>query len=168
MRWRIRNQLLLPVALLLVGVAGISVTTAVVSARQARAQIEARLRDAAGFLVEESTFPLQSAVLQQLRPLSGAEYLLVPVVGPRQTSLSHDPGELDLAVADDWQSLTLDTPVFIDGTHYLGGGIRVRRHSHAGDTLDPVGQDRIPDERGLAAEDALQRAAGDEGSGLGR
>jgi signal transduction histidine kinase len=135
MRWRIRTQLLLPVTLLLVGVAAISVTTAVVSARQARAQIETRLRDAARFLVEESNFPLKSNVLQKLRPLSGAEYLLVPPVGPRQTSLSHDPGEFESAVADDWQALTLDTPVEIDGTNYLSGGIRLRRHPNAGDTL---------------------------------
>ena len=135
MRWRIRNQLLLPVALLLVGVAGISVTTAVVSARQARAQIEARLRDAARFLVEDVNFPLHSDVLQKLRPLSGAEYLLVPEDGPRQTSLPDDPGKLELAVADDWQSMTLETPVEIDGIHYLGGGTRLRRHPNAGDTL---------------------------------
>ena len=135
MRYRIRNQLLLPVALLLAGVAAISLTTAVVSARQARAQIEARLRDAARFLVEESNFPLQSDVLQKLRPLSGAEYLLVPPLGPRQTSLPRDPGGFDLPVADDWQSLTLETPVEIEGTNYLGGGVRLLRPPNAGDTL---------------------------------
>ena len=53
MRWRIRSQLLLPVVLLLAGVAGISLTTAIAAARQARQQIEARLRTVARFLDEE-------------------------------------------------------------------------------------------------------------------
>jgi hypothetical protein len=51
MGWRIRSQLLSPVMLLLVGVAGISPTADLASARQAR------LRDAARFLAEESQFP---------------------------------------------------------------------------------------------------------------
>ena len=66
MRWRLRTQLLLPVALLLVGVAGITVSTALAAASQARQQIEARLREVARFLVEESHFPLTPDVLRQL------------------------------------------------------------------------------------------------------
>lgn len=137
MRWRLREQLLLPVVLLLAGVAGISVATAVTAARQARRQIEGRLRDVARFLVEESRFPLTGDVLRQLRTLSGADYLLVPTDGPRLTSLATDfrPGPADLSVAADWHALALDTPVELAGRAYLGGGVRLRRGSNAGDIL---------------------------------
>ena len=44
MRWRIRSQLLLPLLLLLLGVAGVTVWTALASARLTRRQIEDRMR----------------------------------------------------------------------------------------------------------------------------
>lgn len=137
MRWRLRTQLVLPVLLLLVGIAGISVTTAFVAARQARQQIESRLRGAARLLTEESRFPLTIEVLRQLRSLSGAEFLLIPSAGQRRTSLQVDPGELGLteSVASDWHSLQLSTPVRIQGQTYLAGGVELRRGPHAGGVL---------------------------------
>src|SRR5262245_20568357 len=136
MRWPLRTQLLLPVVLLLVGVAGISFTTAFAAAREARRQIETRLREAAGLLVEER-FPLTSPVLRWLRQLSGAEYLLVTEPGERRTSLEADPGELPLTepVADDWHALRLSSPVRVEGRLYLCGAVRLRRGPSAGDIL---------------------------------
>jgi signal transduction histidine kinase len=137
MRWRIRTQLLLPVVLLLAGVAGICLSTALAAAAQARQQIETRLRTVARFLVEERQFPLTEGVLRNLRPLSGAEYLLVTAAGARHTSLETDPGELPLdePVATDWHTLRLSTPVRVQGQTYLCGGIRLLRGPNANDTL---------------------------------
>src|SRR5262245_39548515 len=137
MRWRLRTQLLLPVGLLLLGVAGISVSTAVAAAAQARQQIETRLHDVARFLVEESRFQLNPVVLRWLVSLSGAEYLLITPAGVRLTSLESDPGEfaLDEPVASDWHALRLSTPVRVRGQTYLCGGVRLLRGPNAGDTL---------------------------------
>lgn len=136
MRWRIRSQLLLPVLLLLVGVAAISFTTAAASARQARGQMEARLRAVARFLMEDPGFPLTSDVLRKLRPLSGAEYVLVPQAGARRTSLALDPDDLTLPdPSDDWYALHLETPIHLPNQTFLCGGIRLHRGDNAGDTL---------------------------------
>ncbi|MFO0879987.1 MAG: HAMP domain-containing sensor histidine kinase [Gemmataceae bacterium] len=137
MRWGLRSQLVLPVMLLLVGVAGISLTTALSAARQARQQIDAHLQAVARFLAQESQFPLTSDVLRQLRPLSGAEYLLVTEGGQRRTSLATDPGDVPLAapIVDDWMSFRPDTPILLQDKLYSSGAIRLRRGSHAGDVL---------------------------------
>jgi signal transduction histidine kinase len=147
MRWRIRTQLLLPVVLLLAGVAGISFTTAVAATEQARRQIESRLRTVARFLDEEDTFPLNEAVLRKLRPLSGAEYLLKMSSGGVLTSLESDGSRVhqnageaarvlaNAATADDWQSLHLGPPVVVHGQTYLCSGLRLHRWLNRGDTL---------------------------------
>jgi signal transduction histidine kinase len=137
MRWPLRTQLLTPVVLLLAGVAGISFTTAYSAARQAREQIETRLRDVARFLVEESLFPLNLGVLRNLRTLSGAEFLLVTAGGQRRASLGDDTAEprLDEPIADDWHTLRLSTPTSVEGRPYLAGAVRLRRGANAGDVL---------------------------------
>src|SRR4051812_17307864 len=78
MRWPIRAQLLLPLVLLLLGVVGISIGTGLAAAHQARRQIEDRLRNLAGFLSDESWFPLNAQILRQLKPLSGADLPTLP------------------------------------------------------------------------------------------
>lgn len=136
MRWGVRRQLLLPVVVLLLGVAAISATTAVASARQARAQLEDRLRTVARFLTEESRFPLTGEVLRQLRELSGAEYVLVPAEGQPRASRAGAEGLIgDVPVADDWQALRLGVPVRVGATAYLCSGIRLRRGPSAGGVL---------------------------------
>jgi signal transduction histidine kinase len=137
MRWRIRTQLLLPVVLLLGGVAGISVTTALAATHQARQQIETRLRTVARFLDEEESFPLNESVLRKLRPLSGAEYLLESRSGSVLTSLEQVPAEVPHVepVAEDWQALRLGPPIRIGGQTYLYSGMHLRRWQNKGDTL---------------------------------
>jgi signal transduction histidine kinase len=137
MRWPIRTQLLLPVVLLLAGVAGICITTAMAATRQARQQIETRLRTVGRFLDEEEPFPLIEAVLRKLRPLSGAEYLLALSSGRVVASLEEGPVEVPHAapVAEDWHALRLGPPVRIGPQTYLCSGIRLRRSLNQGDTL---------------------------------
>ena len=137
MRWRIRTQLLLPVVLLLAGVACITLTTAIAATTQARRQIEARLRTVARFLDEEESFPLNEIVLRKLRPLSGAEYLLETRSGDSLTSLERRPAEMPRvgSVAEDWQTLHLGPPVLVHGETYLCSGLRLNRWPYQGDTL---------------------------------
>src|SRR5216683_3336680 len=115
MRWRIRSQLLVPVLILLPGVLGISVWTAVSSANRARQQIETRLRNAAELLSERISYKLSGDILRQMKSLSGADYLVLPQGGgePLNTlgvALEQPPA----TVFDDWQQLQLGPPLVVD------------------------------------------------------
>jgi signal transduction histidine kinase len=135
-RWRIRDQLLLPLLLLLFGVVGLSVWMAAAAAQRARAQIETRVRDVARYLSEERSYPLASNILIQVKHLSGADYLLVRRDGERLTTLPEAGGVTPAgAVCDDWQTLRLGPPVEVDGQTYLCSGIHLRLGPNAGDTL---------------------------------
>jgi signal transduction histidine kinase len=136
MRWRIRWQLLVPPLTLLAGVAGISLWLAVVSAEQARRQIEERVRSVARNLTEESTYPLAENVLRQMKRLSGADYILVPREGPPSSTL---PGDADVPPAagpgDDWQTLRLGPPVKAAGRWFRCSRVHLTRPPRQGDTL---------------------------------
>src|SRR6516165_9688147 len=73
MRWSIRYQLLVPLLLLLAGIAGISAWTAMASAKRARHQIESQVRNVARTL-SESNIPVAPNWLGEMQGLSGAEY----------------------------------------------------------------------------------------------
>src|SRR5687767_13054412 len=137
MRWRIRSQLLLPVVLLLVGVAGISVGTAYSAARQATRQIEHRLRTVTGAIAAHPTIPLTDFVLQMLGPLSGMEYVFALQSGGTRKSNERLPDRLPagVPVADDPHALTLGPPARIGGTSYLCSGFRVHRPPDESGTL---------------------------------
>src|SRR4051794_10832180 len=113
MRWRIRYQLVVPCLLLLVGVVGVSVWTALDTAARARRQIETRVRHVAQNLVVETNYNLSRNVLVQMKRLSGADYLLVPPDGPPVSTLAEPPEAPPPAeaVGDDWQKLRLGPPV---------------------------------------------------------
>ena len=113
MRWGIRTQLLLPPVVLLVGVAVSTAWTAVAAAGRARGQIETQVRQVARTL-SESDFPLTAHVLQQMKGLSGAEFVLVEPDGRRTVTLPFDESGLEgAALAEDWQSLRLGPPAQI-------------------------------------------------------
>ena len=86
MRWSIRYQLLIPLLLLLVSIAGISTWTAMASARRARNQIENQVRNVVRTL-NDSNLAVAPNWLAEMRGLSGAEYLLVDNEG-RETKTS--------------------------------------------------------------------------------
>jgi signal transduction histidine kinase len=132
MRWPIRYQLLAPLVTLLLGVAAVSTWTAVTSAGRARGQIEAQVRSVARTLGEAS-FALNDRVLEHMKALSGAEYVLVTPEG-RMATFPADDVELpaEAAVTDDWQTLRLGPPVHVAGQTYLCSGVRLRR---PGETL---------------------------------
>src|SRR6266568_63709 len=86
MRWRIRTQILVPLLILLLGVAGITTWTALSSANQARLQIETRVRNVARVL-SVSMFPLNDRVLEQMKGLSGAEFVFAGSGNARKATL---------------------------------------------------------------------------------
>jgi signal transduction histidine kinase len=126
MRWRIRTQILVPLLILLLGVAGIATWTALSSANQARRQIETRVRNVARTLAE-SRFSLNDRVLVQMKGLSGAEFLFVGSGNARKATLPADDLELPALkpVAEgDWQDLRLGPRVTVGGNTYLCSGVQ--------------------------------------------
>lgn len=136
MRWPIRTQLLLPVLLLLAGVAAISAATAYAASWAARQRIEHRLRGLAR-TVDEIRFPFAGRVLPWLVSLSGAQTL---IHGEGQEPItSFDPPSSvrppNVAVADGPDGLSLGDTVRVGGTPYLCGGVRMHREDLAGRVL---------------------------------
>src|SRR5262245_58585954 len=108
MRWSIRYQLLVPLVTLLLGVLGVSGWAALAAAGRARQQLENQVRDVARTLGGAS-FPLTANVLEQMKGLSGAEYVLVRPDGRRVATLEAAAADLPPpeSLADDWHTLRL-------------------------------------------------------------
>ncbi len=127
MRRPIRYQLLVPLLTLLVGVAGVSTWTALASADRARRQIETRVRHVAKSLGWGSIPLTNQRVLEQMKDLSEADYLLIAGDGRRVTTLPTDPAELPpaTAVVEKWDELRLGPRVTVGERAYLGSGVRL-------------------------------------------
>jgi signal transduction histidine kinase len=137
MRWPIRFQLLLPVLLLLAGMAAVSAGAAYAASRAAHRQLEDRFR-AAARAFDESTFPLNGPVLDLVSALSGAQYLLdSPVLDRRARSSALQDATVPpgAPLADHPDGLTLGGPAQAGGTSYLVAAVRLHRRQNAGDTL---------------------------------
>jgi signal transduction histidine kinase len=136
MRWRIRYQLLVPCLVLLVGVVGVSIWMALDTAERARRQIETRVRDVAHNLSVQWNYPLKRNVLEQMKRLSGADYL---VLTPAETVSTLDPPPEGLppadAMTDKWENLRLGPQVHAGGQSYLCSGIRLNRPTQPQETL---------------------------------
>ena len=128
MCWPLRYQLLIPLLTLLLGLVGISTWTALASADRARQQIENQVRNVAQTLTNSPHVPVaRQTVLESMKGLSGADYLLIDSRGERLTTLPTEdfdlpPGEV---VVEDWQTLSLGPRVTVNGQAYLGGGVRL-------------------------------------------
>jgi signal transduction histidine kinase len=86
MRLSLRYRLLLPLALLLLGDAAATAWAAQIAAKNAERRLAEQQWAIARTLTESrSTFPLNQAVLEQVKGFSGAEFLFVPAgVGARE------------------------------------------------------------------------------------
>lgn len=81
MRWPIRNQILLPFAVMLtLAIMAVSILNAVLAVRRANQELETRLQSIAQTL-STANFPLTNAVLEQSQALSGAQLLIVSEEG---------------------------------------------------------------------------------------
>jgi signal transduction histidine kinase len=139
MRWRLRYQLLVPLLVLVLGVAGVGWWQASAAATYAHEAIEKRVRSVASNYVGEDSnnYPLDRQILLQMKRLSGADYVLVPREGPSWTTLETPPETLPPAdqVGDNWQTLQLGPPILVGGTRYLSSGIRLSRPPRKGEIL---------------------------------
>src|SRR5947207_690408 len=97
MRWSIRYQFLVPLALLLLGLAGVCAWTAVDSARAAERRIATQMNGIIRTL-GDARYPLTQPVLEQLKGYSGADYLLLDVSGQRVATFGGPVGELPAAL----------------------------------------------------------------------
>ena len=96
MRWSIRSQLLAPLALLLLGLAGVCTWTARESARLARQRIAGQMHGVARTL-NDADFPLNQHVLDMVKGLSGADFLVYDNAGQRTATFAAAAGELPAA-----------------------------------------------------------------------
>lgn len=81
MRWSIREQVLVPiVAIQTVAVAAITIAAVVLAARRTEHQVVERLRGAVNVL-GRSNFPLTGTILNQMKDLSGAEFVVYDAAG---------------------------------------------------------------------------------------
>lgn len=138
MRCSIRYQLLFPLLVLLLGVIGLSTWLAVRSAQQAvRQQIEMQMRQIAHTL-HEGRFPLTQKVLEQVKELSGADFLLVAHDGRVLSTLVQRPDPLPLSELQpqEWQDLQLGPAVSVGGQSFLCAKVRLERAAaEEGDVL---------------------------------
>ncbi len=127
MRLSLRYRLLVPLTLLLIGDAAATAWAATAAARGAEQRLAAQQWAVARTLTEErSTFPLTKPILEQMKGLSGAEFLFVPPEGrPGATPASTfepvppPPAEVPIAtLAAEAEDHTLGAPVHVAGTEY--------------------------------------------------
>lgn len=129
MRASIRGQILIPVAAVqAAAVAALAIAAASLAARRAEAQVVDRL-DAVIATLGRSTFPLTPAVLEAMRGLSGAHFVVVSADGsvrdstlaglpPRLPSLRSLPERVRLDAAG--RSATLE----VAGARYVAASVR--------------------------------------------
>jgi len=132
MRWPLRNQIIVPMAVVMLAtLTGASVLNAWLSARRVRRQIETQLREVARTL-DESSFPLTDAVLRQTQGLSGAEFVLADTAGAILASSKNRGTYSKLPrrePANDWNELTLGDTIQSGGGRYFHTAAHLRRRS---------------------------------------
>jgi signal transduction histidine kinase len=156
MRWPIRNQILLPFAVIvLVAVAALTIMAAMLAARRSEQQTFVQLQNTIDTLLH-ANFPLTPPVLQKMRGLSGAHFIGFDASGAVVASTlppeSDLPGQtLPEAVRGGLGALAAQPTVEIDGAPYFAARLLPR-----GDTvvrslvvLYPV--DRLSRDRRAAA-----------------
>lgn len=126
MKRTIRAQLLIPPLVLLLGVGGSTAWTAYSSAGRARDRIETQVRQVARTLIE-SDFPLKPHVLEQMKGLSGAEFVLQEPDGRRTATLPQAalPDVLPEGVVQDWRALRLTGRTVLGEVSYFLGGVEL-------------------------------------------
>jgi signal transduction histidine kinase len=116
-------------AVMLATVVGLSLLNAYVASRRAVAVIEQRLQGIARTL-EQSTFPLTNPVLQQMRGLAGADFILVDQQGRIAAGTRDDQHDIVWPAGDstDAQSpLRLGARLRLGDLDYLHAAVRIRR-----------------------------------------
>jgi signal transduction histidine kinase len=148
MRWSIRFQFLVPLGLLLLGLVGISTWTAWDSARLARQRIAGQVQGIVHTLGDFRN-PLNQQILEQLRGLTGAEYLLFDLSGQRLATISGPVRQLPPAesIANEPAIPTLGDRIVVEGRSYLCRGVKMKfPNPNAGATLYVLYPESLLDE----------------------
>ncbi len=135
MRWPLRNQIMVPmIGVMLPALVGVSALNAYLSGHKVKQQIERQLQGVTSTL-SESNFPLTSGVLQQMRGLTGAEFVLADDSGQLLASIA-EAEALSLADSDFLQTqlqqaekLTLGEPIYVGGRWYFHAAVQLERHN---------------------------------------
>ncbi|HET6573189.1 MAG TPA: HAMP domain-containing sensor histidine kinase [Fimbriiglobus sp.] len=134
MRLSLRYRLLAPLLVLLAGDFAATGWAAWTAVRHAEQRIADQLRAVARTLTEPPTFPLSPRVLEQMKSLSGAEFLLVRRDGSRTTTfadpLTPPPDDVPTGPAPG-----LGPPVTVAGAEYRCLRLPLRQQPNAGDIL---------------------------------
>ncbi len=130
MRWPLRNQIMLPMAgVMLAALVAVSALNAWLSARRISQQIRAQLSEVVRTL-DRSSFPLTDTVLRQMRGLSGAQYVLANRQGTVLASSFEPTWDRDLplpSVAASDPPGSLGSPIRLADTRYLQTTVLLRR-----------------------------------------
>lgn len=134
MRWSLRNQILLPMAgLMLVTLLGVSALNVYLAVQRTRSQIESQLRDVTRTIVE-ATYPLTDNVLRQMHGLSGAELVVASEGGQRLAgSVMWDLSDLPPGDSiGSWTELQLGQPIGVAGQRYFHSALILPRNNAPG------------------------------------
>lgn len=140
MRWPLKYQIMIPMTAVMLGtVVAVSLSQAYLAAAQTRRQTAARIRNVTSTLAA-STAPMKSAVLEQMKGLAGAEFVLQDAERQVIVTTRDDWNASDIpAPAQDRtpDKFELSAPVTIAGERYFHTAIlrRPRAAAQRADTL---------------------------------
>ena len=129
MKWPLKYQIMVPMTIVMLGtVVGMSAFQAFLAADQKKQQIAQRIEDVTGTLAR-SNFPLTSAVLDQMKGLAGADFVLRDAAGRTVATTRPEWSSSQVAALDEKASpaeLQLVEPISIAGEQLFHGAIAVR------------------------------------------
>jgi len=134
MRWSLRNQIMLPmIGVMLGAIVGVSALNAYLSGRRVKQQIEHQLQEVTSTL-SKSNFPLTEAILQQMRGLTGAEFVSVVDTGANDSGrvISTIKDAKDLPLQGRTQQavgFALGEPLRVGDQRYFHTVVQLQRHN---------------------------------------
>lgn len=133
MRFGIRYRLLVPLGLLVVGVVGTSLWSARVAAHREEDRVATQVRNVSKTL-SNANYPLTGPVLEQMKSLSGAEFLLLSPEGGKLTTLAGD--RIDVPSNEIFEGVDdqgIGPIVRVNGTEFRCHRLLLKEpHRHAG------------------------------------
>jgi len=134
MRWPLRYQILIPmVGIMICAIVSVTLWHAYLSTNQIKLQIRDQFRQIAHTL-NDATFPLTVAVLNQTKGLSGADFVLVGQNGEILSSTR--PDFVPLAVSHEppvWNELQISDVIQTDNTQFFHAVVKVQQRSRTPD-----------------------------------
>jgi len=134
MRWPLRYQILIPmVGIMVCAIIGVTSLHAWLATNQIKMQIRDQFRQIAHTL-NEATFPLTAAVLNQTKGLSGADFVLVDQ--ENKVLSSTRPDFVPAAVRQnppDWNQLQISDVMETGDTHFFHAVVRIQQRARTGE-----------------------------------